>query len=206
MRAVNLLPKEIQRQSAQKPYGPIIIGTLAVAVCALVLVKMRADAQQAIKAKHAEIDLITKQKPKENPPYSEAQSLAFAQESPRITALDSALKTRVPWDNVLRQVSLVVPDDVYLTSLKLAAPVAADATTVVAATKPGVTILGYCYSQDGVARFLARLQVVPALTHVALTSSGFAAATTTGGSTDTVAAGVVTFEISADVVAPVVGG
>src|SRR4051812_26387088 len=101
MRAVNLLPKEIQRQSAQKPYGPIIIGTLAVVVCALVLVKMRADAEQSIKDRRAQIDLITKQDVKEPPAYSESQSLAAAQEAPRITALDSALKTRVPWDNVL---------------------------------------------------------------------------------------------------------
>ena len=36
MRAVNLLPKEIQRQSAQKPVGPIVIGGVAILLCCAV--------------------------------------------------------------------------------------------------------------------------------------------------------------------------
>ena len=52
-----------------------------------------------------------------------------------------------------------------------------------------LTIAGYTYSQEGVARLLSRLAVVPALQHVKLVSS---TQTTVGGQT------VVSFSIQAD--------
>ena len=207
MRAVNLLPKEVQRASAQKPYGPILIGSLAVLISVLLLYKMRSDADSQIAARQAQIDAITQKPVKKPPKVTDGQRQAFAQEAPRIVALSSALKTRVPWDNVLRQISLVVPEDVHLTKLSLAAPSAADATAVAASAKTGVSLAGYSYSQDGVARFLARLQVVPALKDVVLASSVFAPAetTTTADGSPGTAEGVVAFEVSANVVPPAVG-
>jgi Tfp pilus assembly protein PilN len=204
MRAVNLLPKDVQRAAAQKPYGPIIIGSLAVLVCMGVLFKMRSSADQQIADKKTEIAAITHKPAKKPPNVTDGQRAAAAQEGPRITALDSALQTRIPWDNVLRQVSLVVPDDVHLLSLNLAAPVEADAIRVAAKTDAGVQLKGYSYSQDGVARFLARLQVVPALTNVKLASSVFGATSTTTTEGSSTASGIVSFEISADIVAPAV--
>jgi Tfp pilus assembly protein PilN len=208
MRAVNLLPKDVQRAAAQKPYGPLAVGSLAVLVSLLLLYKMRSDAGQQITDRRTQIEAIT-HKPVQKPPkVTDGQRQAAAQEGPRITALSSALKTRVPWDNVLRQISLVVPDDVHLTKLSLAAPKAADATTVVASNPaPGVTLEGFSYSQDGVARFLARLQVVPALKDVVLTSSVFGPTetTTTADGSPGTATGVGTFEVSANVVPPTVG-
>ena len=87
-------------------------------------------------------------------------------------ALTEALSGRIAWDRVLRQVSLVLPEDVWLTSLTATAP-AADAEPVegAAGTATGVTLVGSTYSQDGVARFLSRLSVVPDLTNVRLLSS-----------------------------------
>jgi Tfp pilus assembly protein PilN len=210
MRAVNLLPKEVQRASAQRPYGPVLIGVLLVLAAAGLLFKMRSSADQQIVDRQTQIDAIT-HKPVQKPPdVTDGQRQAAAEEGPRITALDSALKTRVPWDNVLRQISLVVPDDVHLTTLSLAAPKAADVTTVstTAADHSGVKIEGYSYSQDGVARFLARLQVVPALQNVQLASSVFGPTSTDTTSTDSsgdpTVTGVVRFEVSADVVSPAV--
>ncbi|SRR5260221_3779176 len=207
MRAVNLLPKEVQRASAQKPYGPLLIGGLAVLVCIGVLYKMRSSADQQISDRQTEIAGITHRVAKVPPKVTDGQRQAAAQEGPRITALDSALKTRVPWDNVLRQISLVVPDDVRLQTLALAAPAAADLSVAIPVTnaKPGVQIDGFSFSQDGVARFLARLQVVPALTHVELTQSAVqGAGTSTTAGSETSATGIVSFTITADIVAPAV--
>ena len=53
-----------------------------------------------------------------------------------------------------------------------------------------MTFAGYTYSQEGVARLLSRLAVVPALQNVKLVSSS---ETTVGGQT------VVSFSIEADV-------
>jgi Tfp pilus assembly protein PilN len=215
MRAVNLLPKDVQRASAQKPLGPALIAGVALLLCAAVLYKSRADAEQTITEREADIAAIVKAPVKAPPSYTPGQQAAADQEAPRITALDAALKTRVPWDNVLRQISLVVPDDVTLQTLTLTAPVPADATAVAAQNTPGVTIVGSSYSQDGVARLLARLEVVPSLTHVELSastlqtdvasddesSSGDSGST---GSSDAAAAdtGIVNFTITADVRAP----
>jgi Tfp pilus assembly protein PilN len=204
MRAVNLLPKEIQRASAQKPVGPVLIGAVALLLCGAVLYKSRADNDAKIAQREADIAAIVKVPAKHLPNVTEGQRAAAAQEAPRITAIDSALKNRVPWDNVLRQVSLVVPEDVTLQTLALSAPVAADSTSVRSASNKdaGVTLVGSSYSQDGVARFLARLEVVPALANVQLTQSAqtdTTAAAPTGGEAPPA---IVNFTITADIVTP----
>ena len=90
-----------------------------------------------------------------------------AEKGARVGALSAALAGRVAWDRVLRQVSLVLPEDVWLTNLSAAAP---DATQA-AATGSGFTLTGATYSQNGVARFLSRLAVIPDLANVRLQSS-----------------------------------
>jgi Tfp pilus assembly protein PilN len=203
MRAVNLLPKEIQRASAQKPVGPILIGAVAMLLCCAVLYKMRSQNDAKILQREADIAAIVKAPAKAPPNVTDGQRQAAAEEAPRITAIDSALKTRVPWDNVLRQISLVVPDDVTLQTLGLTAPVPGDAAAVPrSATKKdaGLTLVGSSYSQDGVARFLARLEVVPAITNVQLAQSGIAQTDATSTPSD--APSIVTFTITADIVAP----
>ena len=83
--------------------------------------------------------------------------------------MSAALTSRVAWDRVLRQVSLVLPEDVWLTSLSATAP--SPATAAGAATASGFTLIGSTYSQNGVARFLSRLAVIPDLENVRLQSS-----------------------------------
>jgi Tfp pilus assembly protein PilN len=69
---------------------------------------------------------------------------------------------------VLRQISQVLPEDVWLTRLQTTAPT----ETPGAVPEPaGVTLAGSTYSQSGVARFLARLALVPSLADVTLESS-----------------------------------
>jgi Tfp pilus assembly protein PilN len=99
------------------------------------------------------------------PPPSSPQSSALEQEkSGRVSALSSALGSRLAWDRVLREFALVLPDDVWLTSMSAQAPTAGGAAS-------GFTISGRTYSQDGVARLLARLSLVPHLTNVTLQHS-----------------------------------
>ena len=107
----------------------------------------------------------------------------------RVTALSSALATRVAWDRVLREISLVLPDDVWLSGLSGELP-AAGATTAVAGQ--GLHLTGYTYSQASVARLLARLSVVPDLTNVTLNNAARA---------DVGARSVVQFDIGADLAA-----
>jgi Tfp pilus assembly protein PilN len=84
------------------------------------------------------------------------------------------LTSRVAWDRVFREFSLVLPDDVWLTTLTAKSPVS-PATNVSSSAGTGApsqfVIQGRTYSHDGVARLLSRLQVVPDLTNVQLMSS-----------------------------------
>jgi Tfp pilus assembly protein PilN len=103
------------------------------------------------------------------------------EESARLTALSSALAERVAWDRVLRQFALVLPDDVWLTSLNATAPGVSPGATAAAppaapgATPTGFAISGYTYSHEAVARLLSRLAVIPDLENVQLQRSAVTA-------------------------------
>ena len=97
---------------------------------------------------------------------SDTNAALASEKNLRVTALSTALSTRVAWDRVLSQISQVLPEDVWLTSLTSAAGETADSSTTTGAVGPpgaSVTLVGSTYSQRGVARFLARLGVIPAL-------------------------------------------
>jgi Tfp pilus assembly protein PilN len=114
------------------------------------------------------------------PPLPKAQTAVEAglagEHKARVSAVTSALSRRVSWDRVLREFATVLPSDVWLTSLTAHAPSSpassAPAAPVAPGTAPdGFVINGYTYSQDGVARLLSRLNVLPDLTNVQLQTS-----------------------------------
>ena len=93
----------------------------------------------------------------------------------RVTALSSALTRRVSWDRILREISLVLPNDVWLRNMSATSPTPASGTSP-AVTPPGLpptlmTIEGSTYSHDAVARLITRLSVIPDLKNVWLTKS-----------------------------------
>jgi Tfp pilus assembly protein PilN len=91
----------------------------------------------------------------------------------RVVAVASALGGRVAWDRVLREISLVTPDDVWLTSLQASAPSTAPAAAAAPGTPTGgaFAMTGRTYSHDAVARLLSRLSLVPDLKDVKLEKS-----------------------------------
>ena len=108
------------------------------------------------------------------PGPSAGQQQLAGEQSARVSALTTALSSRVSWDRVFREFSLILPDDVWLTSLSAKSQIspATNASSTGGSTQPSMfTIQGRTYSHDGVARLLSRLQVVPDLTNVQLISS-----------------------------------
>jgi Tfp pilus assembly protein PilN len=99
---------------------------------------------------------------------------------PRLQAVTVALSTRIAWDRLLREFSLVLPSDIQLSTLTLTQPTSASASS------QGLSLAGLTYSYDGVARLLARMSLIPDLTDVTLKSSS-------------TAQGVVSFTIGASV-------
>lgn len=201
MRAVNLLPKDDGRRSSEGAPVALLVGVSVAVFLASVL---GAGAMyEAGKVKKAQADLQQAQHelavlPAPPPARSSTDSQLASQQDARLTALSTALSRRVAWDRILREVSLVLPDDVFLQSLKGKSPapganVDPPPTPTAAATAQGLTIQGTTYSHDSVARFLSRLEVVPDLTNVQL---GDSSEVHVGGTT------IDHFVISADVRMP----
>jgi len=109
--------------------------------------------------------------------------------------VSTALGARLAWDRILREFSLVLPDDVWLTTLNMTTPDPAAAVT--GAPASNFSISGYTYSHDSVARLLARLALVPELTGVTLANSAYQGEPGSAGD-----AGAVQFSIQAGIKAP----
>jgi Tfp pilus assembly protein PilN len=202
MRAVNLLPRDVEKKPVvKKEQIPFAVGgCIGLIVVALVASQYMSKSgsvaaeQQALNDLQAQLAQLPAPPP---PPSAETSKLADEQKL-RLTALQGALSTRVAWDRVLRQFSLVLPSDVWLTQLNLKSPVsasdaAAAATGSTDGAPSGFTIEGSTYSHDAVARLLSRLAVVPDLTNVQLINSQ---AQEINGQT------VVNFTIGADIRGP----
>jgi len=172
MRAVNLLPRDEVKKSFEAKRGVIFGASFGAALATAALVSMTISAGGAVGEKKAELEGLRAEIAAIPAPVvkdASTNDVLAAEKSARVGAMSAALTSRVAWDRVLRQVSLVLPEDVWLTSLSATAPSPATATSAAAAS--GFTLIGSTYSQNGVARFLSRLSVVPDLENVRLQSS-----------------------------------
>jgi Tfp pilus assembly protein PilN len=177
MRAVNLLPRDTGQRTIKKESLPVLIGACSAVLVAAVLGAMFMMGSGKIAAQQRKLDDLNRIYQALPPPPagpSAAQQQLAGEQSARVTALSTALSSRVAWDRVFREFSLVLPEDVWLTSLVAKSPISP--VTNIASSLPGsapsqFTIQGRTYSHDGVARLLSRLQVVPDLTNVQLVSS-----------------------------------
>jgi Tfp pilus assembly protein PilN len=161
MRAVNLLPREEAKRSFEAKRGVVFGGVGGAALAAAVLASMVMSAGGSVNSKQSELDAIRAQiaaVPVVPVVDTSREDALAAEKGARIGALSAALAGRVAWDRVLRQVSLVLPEDVWLTILSAAVP-----GPTATATGSGLTMTGSTYSQNGVARLLSRLAVIPDL-------------------------------------------
>ncbi len=184
MRAVNLLPRQHVEQKRERPNAVALGAALGGAAVLLVLVAGFLLASRSVDRQRqalADARAVLAATPAHNlsAKTQSFRATLLSQREQRSLALAAAIGKRVAWDRILRRVALVMPDDVWLQSLTAsvpldsAAPVVATTTTPSAlpATPTALTIQGYTYSQDGVARLLERLEVVPDLENVQLQTS-----------------------------------
>jgi Tfp pilus assembly protein PilN len=200
MKAVNLLPRETRSsRSSSLRFDPLAIGGMAITAVVVAAIgagfalahSHASSEQQRLSAARSELAQLKAE---------ETQSGAVSTPilpTPAVTgqagtwksALDSALAGRLAWDDVLSQIGRVTPANVTFTNVTLGAAATTTATTT--ASAGALTLSGTAFSQDAVAQLLARLQLVPGLAGVTLTSS-----------TGDPKSGVVTFVIAADAPAP----
>lgn len=185
MRAVNLLPKDSgQAKSIRNEDPAVVIGSAAglVVIIALSLGFFVAhtsagSAQAKLSAARIELGKLSLiKRPKYKVPKQTRPIIAIpavtGEQTALLQAVSGALSTRIAWDRILREFSLVVPDDISITSLSLTAPPTVAVPGGTTATTPtGLTLVGTTYSHDSVARLLSRLMLIPDLTDVTLASS-----------------------------------
>jgi Tfp pilus assembly protein PilN len=221
VRAVNLLPREEPRRQRER----MTISTQLAVVLPFVVASLLAAGYLLTSSKvsdkkatlHALQDELASIPPAPTKPQT---GQLVAQRDQRVAALALALQSRISWDRILREISSVLPEDVWLTSLDARSPqtpvapppVPATTTTTetttttstdttattttpapVAPPAAPLDLNGYTYSQEGVARLMSRLALIPELDDVKLVSS-----------TDALASGrtIVQFSIEANVATP----
>lgn len=110
--------------------------------------------------------------------FQAAQARDAAQEV-RTGAVVGLVTGRVNWERLIRDLSAVMPEQIWLTNLKGQTEVAATPTAATAAapnvnvaTVPqGIHLDGYAYTQEQVAQLMARAATVPGLGEPRLASS-----------------------------------
>ena len=176
MRAVNLLPRDHGHRTVKKESLPVLVGACVGVLVAAALGAMFMMGSGKIAAQQRKLDDANRTYQALPPPPqgpSAVQQQLAGEQSARVSALSTALGSRVAWDRVFREFSLVLPDDVWLTNLTAKSPIspATNAATSAGGAPSQFTVQGRTYSHDGVARLLSRLQLVPDLTNVQLVSS-----------------------------------
>jgi type IV pilus assembly protein PilM len=182
-RTVDLLPRDARVGQRRMPSlkAALLPAAVAVPLVAIGFLFFQASGdvnEREDRLSVAERELAALPKPKR----AEIDPALQGEQAQRATAVAQVLGRRLAWDAVLRDVSRVLPADIWLTELNATVPTPANSlTTVAAAPAPagpvaptGVTVTGYTYSQNDVAELLARLQTVPSMTNVQLQSSEIA--------------------------------
>ena len=184
MRAVNLLPRQQIEQKRERPNTVVFIAGIGGAAVVLVLVAGFLLANRSVDRQRQALSTARAVLAATPDHHVSAQTNAFrsailSQREQRTLALAAAIGKRVAWDRILRRMTLVLPDDVWLTNVTGTMPLEPTAATATPSATPSAlpaaatafTLQGSTYSQASVARLLARLQVVPDLENVQLQSS-----------------------------------
>jgi Tfp pilus assembly protein PilN len=181
MRAFNLMPREEAREKTSR----LRLAQVLVALLGLLLLAGLGSAYIFMSARAADrqgqVDDLRAQLAKLEVPAEAPQKPGGAElvteGQARTSALAQALQGRVAWDRVLREVSLVLPEHVYLTQISASTPGAGSTTSNPAvSTNPNaapnsLALVGLADKQASVAEFLARLEVIPEFATVDLQSS-----------------------------------
>ena len=186
MRAVNLLPRQFElKQRSERPNAVVLVAGIGGAAVVLALVSGFLLANRSVDRARQNLTsaravLAVTPAKKISAKTTSYRTAMLSDRQQRTLALAAAIGKRVAWDRILRRMALVLPDDVWLTTLTgnvpldPAAAVTPTTTTTPSALPPtptALTLQGYTYTQAGVARLLERLQVIPDLKNVQLQQS-----------------------------------
>ena len=197
MRPINLIPPEARRGTRTPmrtgPLAYIIVGALAAALAGVALLVVTGNQISEREAKVTELKREgARVKAKAERLASYTQFQAISQE--RVQSVHSLADSRFDWQRVMRELSLVLPDDVWLTEMTAtASPLVSvgegsgeGGELRAAAAGPALQLNGCSKGQNGVAGFVTALEDIDGVTRVgveksALPETGDAAGTGSAG-------------------------
>lgn len=162
MTRIDLIPPElVEKHQARRIIGLIAIGSavifailIFVYVLTLGRILIATDRVDQIAAENTKVQAhIAKLKP-----YNERKTVL----DDRQKIVETIVADQVLWSSVLNDISMVVPNDIWLKSVKmdigpiLSAKASASATSKTV-TKPPITIVGNAFNHAAVARWLVHL-------------------------------------------------
>jgi len=183
MKAVNLIPQDLRRQSgtagATGPAVYILLGALTVAV---ILVAAWAVVGRSVTKTESDLRTVqaeataAEQRAGQLKPYAQFREMRVK----RVETVTSLSRSRFNWPFALREISRVLPEDVWLTSVTgTVAPGVSVEDGGGGATaqlrnqlnSPALELVGCSNDQEAVAKYLARLRSVQGVTRVTLAQS-----------------------------------
>ena len=180
MRPVNLVPPE-QRRGERAPLrsGPlayVLVGFLAVALAAITSMVLTQNQIAEAESEKASLEVQHTEalaRAAALRPYAEFASLQAA----RTATVASLAQSRFDWERVMRELALVIPEDVWLVEIagtagpEVQVEGAGIVTTRSNAAGPALEFVGCGSGQDAVARFVAALEDIDGVTRVGVQSS-----------------------------------
>jgi Tfp pilus assembly protein PilN len=173
MRAVNLLPADTYAPKQRLPHAHVVFAAaLPVLAAALVYLGYALEHSKVVKQQNA-LGAVQSQIAALGPSRSlvDESTRVAGERTVRLSALQSALTMQIPWDVDLSQLARIVPRGSWLTALSAQSPTPATVGTAGPASPTSFTLQGYAPTHDAVATLLERLQLLPSLSQVALTST-----------------------------------
>jgi Tfp pilus assembly protein PilN len=194
MRPINLIPPESRRgASAPMRTGPLpylVLGALAlilVGVALYVLAGNTVSEREAEVARLHREDARASAKAERLAAFTQFHELQLA----RSETVASLADSRFDWERVMRELSLILPDDAWLVSLNASASPesggeSGGGSLRAAAAGPALELKGCATGQESVAGFVTALKDIDGVTRVGVESSGLGESegTASGGGED----------------------
>jgi Tfp pilus assembly protein PilN len=182
MRPVNLIPVEDRHgDNAPLRTGPLVYILLGALVLVLAGVSMLILTSNQVSDSKSELAQVTQE---DAAAKARAESLASysqfsALHAERVQTISSLAQSRFDWERVMRELSLILPADVWLTSLDASASSESEGSSGGGSlggsiSGPSLTISGCAAGLDGVAGFVTALKEIDGVTRVGLESSELA--------------------------------
>lgn len=181
MRPVNLIPPESRSEGRPLRNGPLVYVVIGLLVAALVGVAALVVTENQISDRQAEVAQLRREEAAVN---ARVQRLAAYTQfrtlrEQEVSTVTNLANSRFDWERVMRELSLVLPSDVWLSTLNAsAAPDASvgsgGSTMRSAIAGPALELTGCTIGHDGVAGFITALKDIDGVTRVGVESSDVA--------------------------------